>query len=251
MARTESFLMSESRSRPAAALILGIFIALGLSIAGIFLARGVESAKRFECFVTVKGLSEREVPADLGIWPVRFRVAANDLKSLEDQIATGRKTIHQFLTAAGFKEDEISSSPPQITDAEAVTNTSSNEQTKPAFRYSALVTVLLRSSNVDEIRKAMEKSDQLVQSGVALSGDEYTGRAEFLFTGVNKIKPDMIEEATVNARKAAEKFAADSNSKVGAIRRATQGTFEINDRDSSSPHRKIVRVVTTVDYFLK
>ncbi len=127
--------MSESRSRPAAALILGIFIALGLSIAGIFLARGVESAKRFECFVTVKGLSEREVPADLGIWPVRFRVAANDLKSLEDQIATGRKTIHQFLTAAGFKEDEISSSPPQITDAEAVTNTSSNEQTKPAFRY--------------------------------------------------------------------------------------------------------------------
>ena len=74
--------MSESRSSPAAALILGIFIAVGLSIAGIFLARAVESAKRFECFVTVKGLSEREVPADLGIWPVRFRVAANDLKAL-------------------------------------------------------------------------------------------------------------------------------------------------------------------------
>jgi len=84
----------------------------------------------------------------------------------------------------------------------------------------------------------MEKSDQLVQSGVALGGDEYTGRAEFLFRGINKIKPDMIEEATVNARKAAEKFAADSNSKVGAIRRATQGTFEVNDRDSSSPHRR-------------
>jgi hypothetical protein len=214
-------------------------------------ARAVESAKRFECFVTVKGLSEREVPADMGIWPVRFRVAANDLKALEDQIGTGRKTIHEFLKTAGFKEDEISSVPPQITDAEATTNASSNEQTKPAFRYSALVTVLLRSSNVDEIRKAMEKSDQLVQSGVALGGDEYSGRAEFLFTGINKIKPDMIEEATVNARKAAEKFAADSNSKVGAIRRATQGTFEVNDRDSSSPHRKIVRVVTTVDYFLK
>src|SRR5438067_12613999 len=78
-----------------------------------------------------------------------------------------------------------------------------------------------------------------------------TGRAEFLFTGVNKIKPDLIEEATVNARKAAEKFAADSNSKVGVIRRSTQGSFEITDRDSSSPHRKIVSVVTTVDSFLK
>jgi hypothetical protein len=243
--------MSESSARPAAALILGVFIAVGLGLAGFFVARAVESAKRFECFVTVKGLSEREVPADLGIWPIRFRVAANDLKALEDQIAVNRKTIQQFLTTAGFKEDEVSSSPPQITDAEATVSSSSNENTKPAFRYSALVTVLLRSSRLDEIRKAMEKSDQLVQSGVALAGDEYTGRAEFLFTGLNQIKPDMIEEATVNARKAAEKFAADSNSKVGTIRRATQAPFEINDRDSSSPHRKIVRVVTTVDYFLK
>ena len=91
----------------------------------------------------------------------------------------------------------------------------------------------------------------MCRGGIALGGDEYTGRAEFLFTGINQIKPDMIEEATVNARKAAEKFAADSNSKVGGIRRATQGPFEVNDRDSSSPHRKIVRVVTTVDYFLK
>ena len=242
--------MSELSARPAA-FILGIFIAIGLALAGFFVARAVESAKRFECFVTVKGLSEREVPADLGIWPIRFRVAANDLKSLEDQIAAGRKAIQQFLSTAAFKDEEISSSPPQITDAEAAPSTSANEQVKPAFRYSALVTVLLRSSRVDETRKAMEKSDQLVQSGIALAGDEYTGRAEFLFTGINHIKPDMIEEATVNARKAAEKFAADSNSKVGAIRRATQAPFEINDRDSSSPHRKIVRVVTTVDYFLK
>ncbi len=243
--------MSESSARPAAALILGICVAVGLALGGFFVARAVESAKRFECFVTVKGLSEREVPADLGIWPVRFRVVGNDLKALEDQIAAGRTAVQQFLTAAGFKEDEISSSPPQITDAQAASNTYSGEKTPPPFRYSALVTVLLRSSRVDEIRKAMEKSDQLVQSGVALGGDEYASRAEFLFTGINQIKPDMIEEATVNARKAAEKFAADSNSKVGTIRRATQGPFEVNDRDSSSPHRKIVRVVTTVDYFLK
>jgi hypothetical protein len=243
--------MSESSGRPASALILGVFVAAGLAGAGLFLARAVESAKRFECFVTVKGLSEREVPADLGIWPVRFRVVANDLKALEDQIATGRKTIQQFLTTAGFKEDEISSSPPQITDAQAATNTYSNEKTQPAFRYSALVTVLLRSSRVDEVRQAMEKSDQLVQNGIALGGDDYAARAEFLFTGINQIKPDMIEEATVMRVKAAGKFAADSNSKVGTIRRATQGPFEINDRDPSSPHRKIVRVVTTVDYFLK
>ena len=94
--------MNESGARPVAALILGVFVAIGLALAGLFMARAVESAKRFECFVTVKGLSEREVPADLGIWPVRFRVVANDLKALEDQIAAGRKTVQQFLTTAGF-----------------------------------------------------------------------------------------------------------------------------------------------------
>ena len=242
--------MNDSRSRPTAALILGIFVALGLTLSGFFVARAVETAKRFERFVTVKGLSEREVPADLAIWPIRFNVAANDLKSLQDQIATSRNTVRQFLLAAGFEQDDISTSPPQITDNEATSRLESEGKKPPAFRYSAAVTTLLRSTRVDDVRKAMEGSDRLVQDGVALSGSDYSGRAEFLFTAINQIKPGMIEEATVNARKAAEQFAKDSHSKVGTIRRATQGSVEINDRDSNSPHRKIVRIVTTVDYFL-
>ena len=198
----------------------------------------------------MKGLSEREVPADLAVWLIRFNVAANDLKSLQDQIAASRNTVRQFLIASGFKDDDISTSLPQITDAETTSCSESEDKKPPNFRYSAAVTTLLRSTRVDDVRKAMEASDRLVQDGVALSGGDYSGRAEFLFTGINEIKPGMIEEATVNARKAAEKFAKDSNSKVGTIRRATQGSVEVNDRDSNSPHRKIVRIVTTVDYFL-
>lgn len=243
--------MNDSNPRPIAALVLGILIAIGLALAGFFIAHGVESAKRFERFVTVKGLSEREVPADLGIWQIRFNVAANDLKSLQDQITAARSTVRQFLTDAHFSDEEISTGPPQITDAETSPNTYSDEKKKPTLRYSASVTVLLRSTRVDDIRKAMEASDQLVQSGVALAGADYARGAEFLFTGVNQIKPAMIEEATVNARKAAEQFAKDSNSRVGSIRHAIQGPVEINDRDSSSPHRKVIRIVTTVDYFLE
>jgi uncharacterized protein len=242
--------MNESSSRPAAALILGVCLAVGIALAGWFVSRGVESAKRFERFVTVKGLSEREVPADLAIWPIRYNVAANDLKALQQQITQSRETVRQFLVAVGFNEKEISIGPPQIADAEMSARAESEDK-KPAFRYTATVTTLLRSSRVDEVRKAMETSDQLVQSGIALAGGEYNSRAEFIFTGINAIKPAMIEEATMNARKAAEQFAKDSKSDVGSIRRATQGGVEINDRDSSSPHRKIVRIVTTVDYFLQ
>jgi uncharacterized protein len=241
----------ESSSRPVAALILGVCVAIGLTLAGFFVARAVESAKRFDRFVTVKGLSEREVSADLAIWPIRFNVAANDLKTLQDQIAAGRNTVRQFLIASHFKDDEISTPPPQITDAQTSPRGEYDERKPPTLRYSANVTLLLRSTRIEDVRKTMEASDQLVQSGVALSGGDYAGRAEFLFTGINDIKPGMIEEATVNARKAAEKFAKDSNSLVGTIRRATQAPIEVNDRDSSSPHRKIVRIVTTVDYFLE
>lgn len=242
--------MSDSAARPTAALILGIFLCAGMTLAGFFLARALESSRRVERFVTVKGLSEREVPADLAIWPLRFNVAANDLKTLEDQIAASRNTVRQYLAAAGFKDGEISISPPQIVDAEIKADSDSTDKKPPALRYSASLTTLLRSPRVDEVRKVMETSDQLVQNGVALTGGDYSGKAEFLFTGINDIKPGMIAEATVNARKAAEQFAKDSNSLVGPIRRATQGAIEVNDRDSSSPHRKIIRIVTTVDYFL-
>ncbi|HSV62026.1 MAG TPA: SIMPL domain-containing protein, partial [Chthoniobacterales bacterium] len=170
---------------------------------------------------------------------------------LQEQITNSRNIVRQYLTAAGFQDQEISVSPPQIADAETSARSDSEDRKPPAFRYTATVTTLLRSSRVDEVRKAMEASDQLVQSGIALAGGEYNSRAEFIFTGINAIKPGMIEEATMNARKAAEQFAKDSKSNVGSIRRATQGGVEINDRDSSSPHRKIVRIVTTVDYFLE
>ena len=232
-------------------MVLGVSVAIGLATAGFFIAQAVETAKRFERFVTVKGLSEREVPADLAIWPIRFNVAANDLKPLQEQITASRDTVRQFLITTGFNEEEISTSSPQITDLETSSRSESEERKPPAFRYSANVTTLLRSARVDDVRKAMEKSDQLVQSGIALAGGDYNTRVEFIFMGINAIKPAMIEEATMNARKAAEQFAKDSKSNVGTIRRATQGGIEINDRDSSSPHRKIIRIVTTVDYFLQ
>lgn len=243
--------MSDARSFTLPALILGICVALGLTISGFLLARGIESARRFERFVTVKGLSEREVSADLAIWPIKYNVAAADLKSLQDQITASRNTVRDFLLRSGFQEIEISTTPPSITDAETSPRGSDSEDRRATFRYSAAITTLLRSSRVDDVRKAMETSDQLVQGGVALTGGDYSGKAEFIFSGINALKPPMIEEATVNARKAAEQFAKDSSSRVSTIRRATQGAVDINDRDSSSPHRKIVRIVTTIDYFLE
>ena len=229
--------------------ILGICFIIGMAVFALLAGHTIRSVKRMEEFVTVKGLSEREMPADLAIWPVAFTVSENDLTQLLGLIQNARKTVYQFLTESGFEQPEISNAPPQITDAQAVSG--GLDVSKRPTRYQANITVLLRSAKVAKVKSAMETCDKLVQQGIVLSGGDYTSKPQFLFTGLNQIKPDMIQEANRNARKAAEKFAADSNSPVGAVRHAIQGPFEINDVDSSSPDRKIVRVVTTVDFYLQ
>jgi hypothetical protein len=231
------------------AFILGALIAVGLATAGFFAARAVEISKRFERYVSVKGLSEREVPADLAIWPIKFRLLDNDLGALQQRLQATRAIIREFLAGAGFTDAEISVTPPDITDLRA--SMKLDGERMPEQRYQADAAVLLRTAKVDAVVAALGEADKLVKRGIAIRGsEEYNSKVEFLFVNINAIKPGMIEEATANARKAAEQFAKDSASRVGAIRRATQGAIQVNDRDSSSPHRKIVRVVTAVDYFV-
>jgi hypothetical protein len=227
--------------------ILGLFFVIGMALFAVLAGHSLRSVKRMDEFVTVKGLSEREVAADLAIWPVAFTVSDNDLTKLQERIQACRQTIYQFLNGSGFEQTEISNAPPQITDAQ----NSNDDDAAKRVRFRANIVVLLRSSKVAKVKSAMETCDKLVQQGIVLNGGDYSSKPQFLFTGLNEIKPDMIQEANRNARKAAEKFAADSNSPIGAVRHAVQGPFEVNDVDSSSPDRKIVRVVTTVDFYLQ
>lgn len=229
-------------------LVLGLCFIAGMAVFAILVGSSLRAVKRMDEFVTVRGLSEREVPADLAIWPVTFMVNANDLSHLQDQIQQGRTVVHRFLAESGFAPGELSNAPPHIIDAQAA-DTGSN--VVRAFRYQANVTVLLRSAKVAQVKAALETCDRLVRQGIALSGGNYESKPQFLFTGLRKIKPEMIQEANRDARKAAERFASDSRSRLGEIRHALQGQFEIDDVDPSSPDRKNVRVVTTVDFYLR
>lgn len=228
------------------ALVLGLFIGLGVALAGMFVGQALYQLKAAERFVTVKGLAEREVPADLAIWPLVFSQSGNDLPALYTRLEADRARIKAFLTGLGFDPSELSESPPRITDYYAQGYTGSR---LPPNRYKAEATVTLTTSKVAAAKAAMGRSGQLVKQGIVLNHD-YGQGPEFLFTGLNRIKPAMIAGATKNARAAAEQFARDSGSLVGAIRRARQGLFTIRNRDANTPDRKIVRVVSTIDFFL-
>lgn len=222
-------------------------LAIGMVLLGLMIRNGVNDVKDKERIVTVKGLAELEVPADKVTWPLMYKDIGNDLPALYMNIEKKNQAIISFLKSNGITDEEISVAPPEIIDMKA--ERYSNENV--SYRYNATSVITVTSRNVDNVRKLMSEQTELLKQGIAISGGDYRYNVSYEFTGLNDIKPQMIEEATKNARAAAEKFAKDSDSKLGKIRNASQGQFSITNRDSNTPYIKSVRVVTTVTYYLK
>ncbi len=229
------------------AVILGLCLLGGLSVLGYLLADAAIAVKQFERSVTVKGLSEREFEADIVLWPIEFTEASNNLEQLYESIDNTTSRIRSFLEDRGIESAEISASMPMIVDKSAQQY---GGQAPAEYRYVANQTVTVYSESVATVRAAMQSISKLGKSGIVFSSGGYQSQTEYLFTRLNEVKPEMIEEATRKAREVAEKFAQDSNSSLGKIRSARQGQFSISARDKNNPHIKKVRVVSTVVYYL-
>ena len=197
--------------------------------------------------VSVRGLSEREVKADKVTWPIVYQIQGNILSYLYDQTSTTIDKILAFLHNAGITDSEISINAPEAYDR-ASNNYSDNNY---KFRYNISEVIVVTSSQVDKVDELIRQQGQLLKEGIALSANDYNYPIQYEFTGLNDIKPQMIAEATKNAREAAQKFADDSESKLGKIQTANQGQFSIENRDQFTPSIKNVRVVTTLTYFLE
>ena len=235
------------RKRYGEALILGVFICVGLALLGHFVAQGVVKFRALDRTVTAKGLAEREVNADIAIWPIRFDLANDDLAALTGEMEKKSALVQEFLRESGFSEDEITVGIPSVVDRIAQRYGGGQPN---LIRYQGSATITVYSENIEGVREAMTRLVDLGKKGVAFGGGDYDTRPQFLFTGLNQLKPDMIAEATRNAREVGEKFARDSDSHLGKIKKARQGQFSISDRDSNTPHIKKVRVVATLEYYL-
>lgn len=229
-------------------IISAIIIAAGIVVMGFALRSGIVTFKDMDRRVTVKGLSEREVKADKVTWPLVYKELGNDPAAMYQLLVYKNRQVVAFLKSAGIKDEDISINPPVITDRQA--DNYGNEIMN--YRYKAKSVITVTSSDVDKVRSLMRRQSELMKQGIALVSEEYSNTTvSYEFTGLNKIKPEMIEEATKNARATAQKFADDSESSLGGILSAQQGQFSIEDRDSNSPYIKRLRVVNTIEYSLK
>lgn len=219
---------------------------VGLVILGVMIPTAVMKYRSFDRTVNVKGLCEKEVRADKVIWPIVYKVMSDNVQSIYSQTDVSNAVIVDFLLAGGVTQDEITVSVPQISDKLANEYGDNNR----AFRYIAKNVVTVCTSDVDKVLALMSSQADLLKKGVVVAGNDWENPVEFKYEGLNEIKPQMIEEATRNARETAQKFAQDSDSSLGKIKTANQGTFTIEDRDSNTPYIKKVRVVTSVTYYL-
>ena len=204
----------------------GICIMLGLMVLGLMMPMAVKVLHNSNRSVYVKGLCEREVKADKVIWPITYKVMSNDNQTLYKEIARQREEVMAFLLRNGISAEEVSVANPSISDKFANEYGDNNR----AYRYIATSVVTVCSSQVDLVRELMAKQSELLTKNVLIVDNNWENPVEFTYEGLNDIKPEMIEEATRNAREAAEKFAKDSVSRLGRIREASQGTFSISDR---------------------
>ena len=226
--------------------IAAVAFAIGLLGLGAILKSAALEVKGMERTVTVKGLAEIEVAADTGIWPLQFSDADDNLEKLVERIEQKNDAVIAFLKLHGFDDNEISRGAQSIVDKQAREYGGEGQQ----FRYIARANITVYTSQPSKVQNALAKVNQLAKQGVAIVQDSYETRIEYLFTGLNDVKPAMVQEATEKAREVAIKFAKDSQSQLGKIKTARQGQFSISDRDSNTPQLKKVRVVTSVEYYL-
>lgn len=235
-------------------IVAALFVAIGLAVGGWFIGHGFDQARR-QSWVTAKGLAERDVKADIALWRIRFVETGDQLASVQAKVQHDDAIVTAFLARHKLGNSAIAFRNVQVTDRAA--QMYGNQQYRTRFIITG--TIMVRTRDVADVAAAAQDTGALIAQGVVL-GDANGGNDEgptYLFDGINALKPAMIAEATSNARAAAEQFARDSGSKLGRLRRANQGIFEILPRDNAPMLQqdkqvdKTVRVVSTLVYDLE
>ncbi len=231
-----------------------VMLSAGIAIGGWFIGHGFSQGRETDRFVTVKGVAERMVSADTALWPLTFVATNDDLAVAQETINQNKQKVLVFLKRHAIESNSVAVNALEVNDLLA--NPYRNGPT--SSRYIISMTLMISSKDPEVIKDASQRLEELVEVGVVLSSDHNPqGGPTYLFTGLNTIKPEMIAKATSSARQAAEQFAKDSGSHIGAIRKANQGVFEIlpleqiSGTSQESQIKKTVRVVATIEYYIE
>lgn len=228
-------------------MISAAILAVGIAILGFCLKSGIDNFVEKDRLVTVKGLAEKEVPANLVTWPIVSKEIGDDLPTLYAKMNSTTESIKKFLKAGGLSDQEISVNAPVVIDM----NAERYGGNQSAYRYNITSVITVTSSKVDMVRQILARQGELLKDGIAIVSGDFENPIRYDYTGLVDIKGEMMDEAIKNASETAQQFANVSKSKLSRIQSASQGQFSVEDRDAYTPYIKKIRVVTTITYSLK
>ena len=232
--------------------LVSVIVGVSLILSASLLKDGLTELRTADRYVTVKGVAEKEVTADLALWPIRFSASGETLEVARQKARSSRDGVMAFLKLQAISEDSVELQRMDVVDTQANAYQPENSARKVIINQ----VLMVRTAEVDKVRQAARNVSDLVDSGVILSSDYGPTGPTYLFTRLNQVKPDMISEATLAARESARQFALDADAELGGLRRANQGVFQILARDQApgvtaeQQPLKTVRVVSTFDYYL-
>lgn len=224
-----------------------ILLSISIALAGYFVSETLTKSNQNNRSVRLKGLAVREMPADVAVWPMEIKLSGNELSVLHAKVQDQKKKVKAFFLSMGFDENEINVGATNVVDR---TMNAYNNDFK-GDRYLAVANLTIRTKDIALIQEAHANSVDLTAEGILLSSQNQWSPIQYSFSGLNDIKPEMIEMATVNAKEAADRFAKNSDSHIGKIKTASQGLFTISDLDLNTPETKVVRVVSTIEFYLE
>jgi len=249
-------------------------VSLGLAACGYFLGNGIKMHNKSDSTIAVRGLSEREVPASLAITKFSYSTEADSIDKLRAQLDANYQALKQYLASKGFEESELAIQPASVADFhrsdeyiqgmlnhQRMLNMSMKEAKTPEEvqaaikapsipeelkrpRYSASQKVVLRTNKVAKVKPTLGALTELLEKNVIMENEA----PDFIFERLNDIKPEMIAEATANAVVAAQKFSADTKTSLGSLASASQGIFDISERDEATSEIKVIRVVVNTSF---
>lgn len=223
--------------------IAAAILAVGIALGGAAISSGIHHFANKDRSVCVKGLSTRDVCADHAVWPMSYAMSGNDLRSLYADMNQVQERIINFLVRKGFQREDV-----QLGKVSVNNNWQGYYNERPEYKYTMTASIVISTDDVERVRNNRNSVSELLGEGIILESDDWM--LDYQYNGLTELKPSMIEEATKNARAVAQKFADDANCRLGSIRHANQGQFSIED-DTNCPWIKHIRVVTTVDYYLR
>jgi uncharacterized protein len=232
----------------AVSLITSIVISIGIALSGFFVGNGISNIHKFDQYISVRGLAEKQVRANKVIWEIAYSVHGNSIKEIYSDVDRSQQAILKYLTTAKIAESAIQFGSPSV-NLNTQTNSNKNPNGINKSSYTGYNKITVVTDKVDLIQQLSQKTNQLIANDILIS----SSNLKYLYTDLNQIKPEMLNRATANAKAVAEQFALHANTDVGKIRQASQGLFSINNSDDSygdQDPNKIVRVIVNTQYFL-